>query len=230
VAGNAERFFVLTGGPGSGKSTLIDALESAGFARSVEAGRGVIQDQVAIGGHALPWRDPSAFAELMLCWEMRSYHLAERQDGPVFFDRGVPDVVGYLRLSGLPVPRHMETAAAETFRYHRRVLIAPPGRRSSGRTASAGRTSTKPCGPMRRWSRPTPATATSWSSFPGFRSGNGSASSWRASASFDNDVRSCWHMNALRRRPRRRSASRPDPRRLASPRRWRAAFAASARA
>jgi predicted ATPase len=126
VAEGAERFFVLTGGPGSGKSTLIDALESAGYARSVEAGRGVIQDQVAIGGHALPWRDPPAFAELMLCWEMRSYHLAERQDGPVFFDRGMPDVVGYLRLSGLPVPRHMEKAAAETFRYHRRVFIAPP--------------------------------------------------------------------------------------------------------
>jgi predicted ATPase len=28
----------------------------------------------------------------MLCWEMRSYHLARAQAGPVFFDRGVPDV------------------------------------------------------------------------------------------------------------------------------------------
>jgi predicted ATPase len=31
VAENAGRFFVLTGGPGSGKSTLIDALQQAGF-------------------------------------------------------------------------------------------------------------------------------------------------------------------------------------------------------
>ncbi|KWZ61267.1 ATPase [Burkholderia ubonensis] len=121
----ARRFFVVTGGPGSGKSTLIDALERAGFARSQEAGRGVIRDQVAVDGPALPWRDRSAFAELMLGWEMRSYHLARQARGPVFFDRGVPDVIGYLRLSGLAVPAHAE-AAARRFRYHRRVFIAPP--------------------------------------------------------------------------------------------------------
>ncbi|KUZ80794.1 ATPase [Burkholderia ubonensis] len=121
----ARRFFVVTGGPGSGKSTLIDALERAGFARSQEAGRGVIQDQVAVDGPALPWRDRSAFAELMLGWEMRSHHLARKARGPVFFDRGVPDVIGYLRLSGLAVPAHAE-AAVRRFRYHRRVFIAPP--------------------------------------------------------------------------------------------------------
>jgi predicted ATPase len=125
VVTNVERLFVLTGGPGSGKTTLIDALGKAGYARSVEAGRGIIQDQMAIGGPALPWRDPVAFAELMLSWEMRSYHMAQEQAGPVFFDRGVPDVVGYLRLLGLPVPKHMEKAA-EAFRYNRRVFIALP--------------------------------------------------------------------------------------------------------
>jgi predicted ATPase len=125
MPGKSDRLFVVTGGPGSGKSTLIDALGRSGFAHSVEAGRGIIQDQVAIGGSAVPWGDRLAFAELMLAWEIRSYHTAEDQPGPVFFDRGVPDVVGYLRLSGLAVPRHMETAA-ETFRYNRRVFIAPP--------------------------------------------------------------------------------------------------------
>ena len=54
---------------------------------------------------------------------MRSYHLAVRQRGLVFFDRGVPDVLGYLRLCGLPVPAHVENADA-TFRYNRRVFIA----------------------------------------------------------------------------------------------------------
>lgn len=125
MAENAERFFVLTGGPGSGKSTLIDALEKAGYARSLEAGRGVIQDQVAIGGRALPWENPVAFAELMLSWEMRSYRMAEAESRLVFFDRGVPDVLGYLRLLSLPVPQYMQKAAS-TFRYNRRVFIAPP--------------------------------------------------------------------------------------------------------
>jgi predicted ATPase len=122
---NADRFFVITGGPGSGKSTVIDALQQAGYARSVEAGRGIIQDQVEIGGHALPWIDPAAFAELMLCWEMRSYRVAQECSGTVFFDRGLPDVAGYLRLMNLPVPDHVNNAV-RSFRYNRRVFIAPP--------------------------------------------------------------------------------------------------------
>lgn len=124
---NSERFFVLTGGPGSGKSSLIEALGEAGHATAGEAGRAIIQDQIAIDGPALPWRDPAAFAELMLAWDMRSYRLAQKEAGPVFFDRGVPDVLGYLLMEGRHVPRHM-AAAASLFHYNRRVFIAPPWR------------------------------------------------------------------------------------------------------
>ena len=43
----------------------------------------------------------------------------------MIFDRGVPDVLGYLRLSDLPIPSHVERAA-QAFRYHHRVFVAPP--------------------------------------------------------------------------------------------------------
>src|SRR6476646_4988836 len=66
VSTNSDRYFVITGGPGSGKTALIEALRSRGYACSNEAGRVIIQDQVAIDGRALPWRDPLLFAELML--------------------------------------------------------------------------------------------------------------------------------------------------------------------
>ena len=92
-----------------------------------EAGRAIIRDQVAIGGTALPWADRLAFAELMLGWELRSYHEACEFAEPVFFDRGVPDVIGYLRVCGLDVPEHMLTAATR-FRYNKRVFLAPPWR------------------------------------------------------------------------------------------------------
>lgn len=65
------------------------------------------------------------FAELMLSWEMRSYRTAWKLGGPVIFDRGVPDVAGYLRLSGLPIPSHVDKAP-QMFRYHHRVFVAPP--------------------------------------------------------------------------------------------------------
>ena len=69
-------FHIITGGPGSGKTTLIDALAAQGFHHMPEAGRAIIRDQIAIGGGALPWADRGAFAELMLSWELRSWHEA----------------------------------------------------------------------------------------------------------------------------------------------------------
>jgi predicted ATPase len=121
----AKRLFVLTGGPGSGKSTLIQALRTSGYLCLDEGGRGIIRDQVAIGGRALPWHDTALFAELMLSWDMRSYRIAEQSVGPVFFDRGVVDVAAYFRLIGVSPPTHVERAV-EVFRYNPRVLIAPP--------------------------------------------------------------------------------------------------------
>ena len=122
---NSERFVVITGGPGSGKSSLIANIRDRGYVTAEEAGRAVIQDQVAIQGRALPWADRQLFAELMLSFDMRTYHTAEQSSGAVFFDRGVPDVLGYLSLCGLPVPEHVRRAA-DVFRYKRTVFVAPP--------------------------------------------------------------------------------------------------------
>lgn len=122
-----SRLRVLTGGPGAGKSALLEALRAAGYSVMDEAGRAIIQDQTLIGGQALPWGNPRAFAEAMLAWELRSLRLAAGLSGPVFFDRGLPDVLGYLDLLGLPIPAHMQSAA-ERFRYCRQVFLLPPWR------------------------------------------------------------------------------------------------------
>lgn len=122
-----QRLFVLTGGPGAGKTTLLAALAAAGHVIAPEAGRAIIRDQLAIDGPALPWRDRALFAELMLNFDLRSHSDARAGTAPVFFDRGVPDSIGYLRLCGLPVPEHVDRAA-RAFRYAGIVFAAPPWR------------------------------------------------------------------------------------------------------
>lgn len=122
---DCDRFFVLTGGPGAGKTTLVEALRAKGFATTQEAGRGIIRQEMQGGGEALPWLERQRFAERMFEWDLASYRQAQRQAGTVFFDRGLPDTLGYLKLEGLEAPAWMEE---ETWRlrYNKRAFVAPP--------------------------------------------------------------------------------------------------------
>lgn len=119
------RRYVITGGPGAGKTTLIAELAARGFRTHQEAGRSIIRAHGAIAGPAGHGADRMLFAELMLSWDMRSW--AEATDGPSFYDRGVPELIGYLRLCDLAVPEHF-WRAAHLCRYAEPVFVAPPWR------------------------------------------------------------------------------------------------------
>ncbi|MFN3517224.1 MAG: AAA family ATPase [Novosphingobium sp.] len=119
------RRVVLTGAPGSGKTTLLDAAAAAGFCTSPEVARRILQQP---GGMALREADPLAFAEAMLEAHAREFarEFERHADHPVvLFDRGFPDVVGFLDVSGLPVPPAVDRAC-RTLRYSGPVLRAPP--------------------------------------------------------------------------------------------------------
>ncbi|HEX8389128.1 MAG TPA: AAA family ATPase [Sphingomonas sp.] len=119
-----DRLHVVTGGPGSGKTTLIDALARAGVATSPEVGRAVIKEELARGGNAVPWGDERAFADRMIGRECAAHAAALASGRTVVLDRGVPDVIGFLRVSALNVPPLID-AAAKSHRYNARVFLAP---------------------------------------------------------------------------------------------------------
>ncbi|EFL02359.1 LOW QUALITY PROTEIN: conserved hypothetical protein, partial [Streptomyces sp. SPB78] len=121
---------MVTGGPGAGKTTLLDALARRGHPITAEAGRAIIREQRACGGDALPWADRARFAELMVARDAATYAGADRAGPPVFFDRGLPDTIGYLRLEGLPVPPALPRAAVPPARPPRALLAGhlPPRR------------------------------------------------------------------------------------------------------
>lgn len=115
---------VFTGGPGSGKSTIIHELACMGYAVSRESGREIIRQQTAIEGDGVPWRNPQLYAELMLAQDMRSYQ-QQNEGGLLFYDRGIPDIIGYLKTIGEDVPEHFYRAA-KLYRYHHKVFVFPP--------------------------------------------------------------------------------------------------------
>ncbi|MBD3773622.1 MAG: AAA family ATPase [Rhodobacteraceae bacterium] len=115
------RHAVLTGAPGAGKSTLLQAAAHAGLATSPEIARQILRDE---GGMALREGDPLAFAEAMLEGHLREFERARAGAGPVVFDRGFADVVGFLDVSGLSVPGSVDRACREV-RYAGPILRAP---------------------------------------------------------------------------------------------------------
>ena len=129
-------FFLLTGGPGVGKTTLIEHLRARGERCVEETHRRVIREQVASGGPAVPWLDRQAYGERTAREDIDIFDsLADVQE-PVFFDRGIPDTGG----PGYAPPA-WHARALRTRRYNRRCSCRRPGGRSTPRTPSASRPS-----------------------------------------------------------------------------------------
>jgi predicted ATPase len=120
-----DNFIVFTGGPGSGKTTVINELKQRGFFCSEEAGRKVIQTQVELGGDALPWVNKEAFRDLMLKSEIESYQHNQSKTELVFFDRGVIDVFGYSNLENIYISDELLNSICG-FKYNQKVFIFAP--------------------------------------------------------------------------------------------------------
>jgi predicted ATPase len=118
------RRIVIAGGPGSGKSTLLRALAQAGENCYEECSRLLIREQLARAGRLVPWDDLAAFAH-----ECSVRMRAQLADGArherCFFDRGLPDLIGYLSHGGQHAPEEWRAASRG---YASAVFFAPPWR------------------------------------------------------------------------------------------------------
>jgi len=122
---NTDRFIIVTGCSGGGKSTLLAELARRGHRTVAEAGRQIVREQDWTGGDALPWTNPVRFAELAVSRAVHGLILAAGEPGLVFFDRGPVDQLAGLERLGLPVPASVSGAAARC-RFNRTVFVAPP--------------------------------------------------------------------------------------------------------
>lgn len=119
--------YIITGGPGAGKTTLLNELDRQGFITVPEEGRRIIKEQISLNGEGLPWKNKAYFAELMFEASVEAYRKVGKltNSQPVFFDRGILDAIGYMRLENIPVPEEMKAVAREMM-YHNKVFILPP--------------------------------------------------------------------------------------------------------
>ena len=101
TTGSTKNLLVITGPPGSGKTPIVRELVASGFTGVAEPAREVIAEQRAIGGDGVYDKNPRLFLYLMLSRAVADFRRMSGAPGPVFFDRGIPDLIGYADLFGL---------------------------------------------------------------------------------------------------------------------------------
>ena len=121
------KLFVITGGPGVGKTTLLNALEKKGFSVVMEDARRIIQEQIQTDGEGLPWKNKTYYAQLMLATSLETYQrtIDETSSNIVFFDRGILDTICYMKMENISISEEMNTLI-NVHPYNRKVFILPP--------------------------------------------------------------------------------------------------------
>src|SRR5262245_1422382 len=115
--------FVLTGGPGAGKTTILQALAARGFQYVPDSARAIIQQRKEAGLSPRP--TPAQFGTEMLQKDIAQYQGTSVLHEPVFFDRGVCDAVAFLYFHGSLSVAQVATYIKE-YPYHEVVFLLPP--------------------------------------------------------------------------------------------------------
>ena len=125
---NHYKKVVITGGPGSGKSTLINLLEQYGYFCFKEFSRSLIQKSKNEGEENYFKSKPIEFSRII--WKKRIKQLVEaseielKKDKPfVFFDRGIHDIIAYVDFIGQPYGQNEFKPENNTYDI---ALLLPP--------------------------------------------------------------------------------------------------------
>ena len=95
-----KKRIVLTGGPASGKTTLLNYIRSRNYFCFPEVSRDITKKAQEQGIPHLFLKDPLAFSQEV--WKQRRKHFRQADSlpetsSPLFYDRGLPDTVAYHR-------------------------------------------------------------------------------------------------------------------------------------
>ena len=120
-----KEIVVIIGGPGTGKSTIINGLIAKGYCCYPEISREVILEAKKDGIEQLFLEKPLLFSELLL--EGRKKQFVNAQNEPhniVFIDRGIPDVLAYMHYIGDSYPDFFDTDCRNHI--YTKIFILPP--------------------------------------------------------------------------------------------------------
>lgn len=116
---------VIIGGPGTGKTTIIDGLLERGHCCYPEISREITLEAKKQGIEQLFLENPLLFSELLLEGRKKQHKQALQEECEVvFIDRGIPDVLAYMHYIGDAYPAFFDEACRE--HKYTKIFILPP--------------------------------------------------------------------------------------------------------
>lgn len=105
--------YIITGGPGTGKTTTLQEFEKRGYVTIPEAGRSVILEEQLKEHGIFPWTNLYEFQRLVTRrqGELEAEMLTGKE-GLAFLDRGLIDNLAYCQQGGIAVPPELWAAIA----------------------------------------------------------------------------------------------------------------------
>ncbi|MBT8244695.1 MAG: ATP-binding protein [Winogradskyella sp.] len=115
----------ITGGPGTGKTSIIKGLQNKDYLCYEEISRQVTLQARKDGIEQLFLTEPLLFSQKLLEGRMQQFNNAKKEAADlVFLDRGIPDILAYMDFIGDIYPKHF-IEACEVHKYES-VFILPP--------------------------------------------------------------------------------------------------------
>ena len=115
--------FVITGAPGSGKTPILRELVRLGFLGDNQPAREILPEPRSLGGRGVAYMHPIFFCDLLWGRANPEYQRLGGVGEPAFFDRGIPDMVGYAEVFALDTSAAW--AASRHYRYDDVVFVLP---------------------------------------------------------------------------------------------------------
>ncbi len=116
---------VLTGAPGTGKTTTINYLKEKGFYCFEEISRDIIRGFQSKGISNPFISNPNLFNKQIFQERIKQFNNIKKEyQSPIFYDRGIHDVVAYMEYANTPIPYEYKIAC-QKFKYDL-LFIFPP--------------------------------------------------------------------------------------------------------
>jgi len=116
---------IITGGPGTGKTSLIEELKKNNFKCFDEISREITLKYRKKGIEQLFLSDPNLFSQELLNGRIQQFNKSiNLQADCVFFDRGIPDIIAYLNFKKVDLSKKI-LESVDKYKYDMIFLLEP---------------------------------------------------------------------------------------------------------